>query len=293
KRLRDEVDTLLIDLDPAEAARRAKEAAERRYVNIDRDHDEGNGTGFVSGRIDDFCAQQLDQALDKVADMLKTLGSTGSRDVLRAQALGWLANPTAVLRLAQQAATNADGGNAAAPNPDAGDGWRPPEDLLDPDLWPHAIVYVHMDPRTFTRREDGSVVLEGAGPITTQQAFQALRHHRVKIQPVIDLNTMPPSDADTFRGRLREAAILKSPTTAFPYSDHASRNADIDHTRPRGPTTIDNAGALTRRQHRTKTHGRWTHLQITNGVHLWRSPHGRLYLIDRQGHTHDLGDDTG
>ncbi|MPZ63019.1 MAG: DUF222 domain-containing protein, partial [Propionibacteriales bacterium] len=37
KRLRDEVDTLLIDLDPAEAARRAKEAAERRYVNIDRD----------------------------------------------------------------------------------------------------------------------------------------------------------------------------------------------------------------------------------------------------------------
>lgn len=291
RRLRDEVDALLIDIDPIQTERRAKAAEKRRYVNVGRD-DEDNGIGFVSGRIDGFGAEQLDQALDHVAGMLKTLGVTGSHDVLRAQALAWLANPAAVLRLAQRAATEDDGESAAASYPDTADAWRPPEEMIDPDLWPRATVYVHLDPDKFTRDRAGAVVLEGAGSITTQQAFLALRHHQVRIQPVIDLHRGVPSTSGTFTGRLRESVILKAPTTVFPYSDHASRQADIDHSEPRGPTSIDNGGPLARRQHRAKTHGRWTHVQLANGIYLWRSPHGRLYLVDRQGHTHDLGDDV-
>ncbi|MPZ61943.1 MAG: DUF222 domain-containing protein [Propionibacteriales bacterium] len=95
KRLCDEVDRLLIDLDPERAARRAKDAAESRYVHVERDPDpagDGNGVAFLNAKIDAFSAQAFDQALNTVAGMLKSLGVTGDHDVLRAQALGWLAN---------------------------------------------------------------------------------------------------------------------------------------------------------------------------------------------------------
>ncbi|HYO40919.1 MAG TPA: hypothetical protein VER39_14835, partial [Nocardioidaceae bacterium] len=51
---------------------------------------------------------------------------------------------------------------------------------------------------------------------------------------------------------------------------------------------------LCRRHHRYKTHSAWTYTMPEPGIHLWRSPAGRHYLVDHNG-THNLDhlDHTG
>ena len=68
---------------------------------------------------------------------------------------------------------------------------------------------------------------------------------------------------------------------------------DVDHTVPwsRQPppgtqTRIGNLGKLTRFEHRTKTHGPgWRHRQPEPGVHVWRTPHGYRFRVDRPAPT--------
>jgi hypothetical protein len=77
-----------------------------------------------------------------------------------------------------------------------------------------------------------------------------------------------------------------SPTPAV------SRSIDVDHTipylspdkgGPPGQTRLGNLGPHTRRHHREKTHGRWQVRQPEAGTWLWRSPHGRIYLVNASG----------
>lgn len=44
---------------------------------------------------------------------------------------------------------------------------------------------------------------------------------------------------------------------------------------------------VVRRSHRIKTHGRWQVRQVFNGVFVWRTPSGRLHLVDDTG-THAI-----
>ena len=84
----------------------------------------------------------------------------------------------------------------------------------------------------------------------------------------------------------------------FPYAATVSRSIDIDHTipylspdrggQPPGQTRIGNLGPHVRRHHNVKTHGRWQVRQPEPGTWLWRSPHGRIYLVNATG-THPLG----
>ncbi|UUZ59796.1 HNH endonuclease [Nocardioides sp. B-3] len=83
----------------------------------------------------------------------------------------------------------------------------------------------------------------------------------------------------------------------FPRCSHPASRSDIDHTipfdhtvaadgRPQpGPTITSNLGALCRRHHRLKTHGRWCVTQPTSGVFEWTSPHGHTYRRDPTGTT--------
>jgi hypothetical protein len=54
---------------------------------------------------------------------------------------------------------------------------------------------------------------------------------------------------------------------------------------PPGQTAVDNLARVGRRKHRVKTHSRWTVTQPRNGTFLWRSPHGRWFLVDQHGTT--------
>ncbi|HET7326132.1 MAG TPA: DUF222 domain-containing protein [Nocardioidaceae bacterium] len=203
------------------------------------------------------------------------------------------------------------GGQAPVTHPHLRPGLWPtdvltPEDRVGADLWPAATVYVHMSSDAW-QTGSGPVDLDGHGPITAAQAFDRLRHHRITIKPVIDLTdeVTLTTDAEEFAGRIREAVFAANRWNPFPFADAESRpNAsapatgrghgdDVDHTIPEhegGPTALGNGAPLRRRLHRLKTHAKgWRVRQPVPGIHVWQTPHGRVLICDRRGHTHDLG----
>jgi Domain of unknown function (DUF222) len=325
KRLEDEVTKILIRLDPTEAEARAKAAGRTRRVSVSG---EADGLRGVFGYVDAFAGLALDAALDTIATMLADLGDTRVKDVRRAAALGWLANPVATLALVQRHRAQARGAHlpawpangsgdptvtTATTTGQAGDSnahsyLRPglwpldvptPAGLLDPALWPAATVYLHLDQTTWSSGH-GPADLTGHGPITAAQALEHLRHANVVIKPVIDLTDdlhWTSTDGE-FTGSVREAVWLANRWNPFPYADATTRDTDdADHTLPRsrgGPTRLDNGGPLRRRLHRHKTFAKgWRVKQPYPALFVWQSPHGRIYVCDRRGHTHDLGTGTG
>jgi hypothetical protein len=190
------------------------------------------------------------------------------------------------------------------------------------DARPSATLYVHLAAGAFCGAAafgDGEasggkgwpvVRVEGVGPVTIGQAQRWLGHCRVTVKPVRDLAGVAPVDGYEIPDRLREAVHLLSPADVFPYATSTRRCGDIDHTvaytppmtdRAAGATThpgddpppdsggppaqsrIGNLAPMTRFHHRIKTHGRWQVVQPYPGVLVWRSPHGRIYLVDHTG----------
>ncbi len=122
--------------------------------------------------------------------------------------------------------------------------------------------------------------------------FDTDGHSNVVVKPVIDLNQQTPVDAYEIPDRIREAVHLRTPIDCFPYAASSRRTGDLDHTvpyvspdtgGPPGQTSVDNLGPMTRSHHRIKTHGHWQVAQPFNGVSVWRTPHGRHYLVDHTG----------
>jgi hypothetical protein len=119
------------------------------------------------------------------------------------------------------------------------------------------------------------------------------------VKPVIDLPAGHiPVDSYEIPAVLREQLQLRFPADVFPYAAAVSRRIDMDHTipylspdkgGPPGQTRIGNLGPHVRRNHRQKTFGHWQVRQPEPGTWLWRSPHGRIYLVNNTG-THFLGD---
>jgi hypothetical protein len=103
-----------------------------------------------------------------------------------------------------------------------------------------------------------------------------------------------PVDGYEVPDSMREAMALRTPADAFPHANSVSRRLELDHTvpyldpdhgGPPGQTRPGNLGPMTRRHHRIKTHSAWAVRQIGDGAYLWRSPHGRHYLVDQTGTT--------
>jgi hypothetical protein len=155
-------------------------------------------------------------------------------------------------------------------------------------------LYVHLTDAAI-RTGDGVARVEGIGPVTAGLVRDWLTGARVSVVPVIDLNQMAPVDGYEVPTRLADAVRLRSPLDAFPYSTCMSRRMDLDHTQPYlhpdqggppGQTRTANLAPLTRRHHRIKTHHPgWAVAQPFDGVLVWRSPHGRHYLVDHTGTT--------
>ena len=166
------------------------------------------------------------------------------------------------------------------------------------DARPPVTLYLHLSQESFTRDEHGVARFEGQGPVTVEQVRRWLGHCQVTVKPVIDLADQGPVDGYEVPDRLREAVQLRSPLDVFPYATGLGRRKDADHTiayvdpdhgGPPGQTALDNLGPMVRRNHRIKTHTRWQVKQVSNGVFVWRSPHGRLFLVDHTG-THPIFD---
>ena len=183
-------------------------------------------------------------------------------------------------------------------------------------LLPAATLYLHVHRDTLHTGAGGVVRWEDEEPVTWQYVTEHIApYHRFVIKPVLDLATQAPVDAYEVPDRHREAVHLLNPADVFPYGTNTTRGMQIDHTEPYrfkndsdsrdsggdgegsggggsdggrgdwtpGQSRIGNYGPLTREHHRIKTFGCWEVKQPFPGIHLWRDPHGRLYLSDHTG----------
>jgi hypothetical protein len=164
---------------------------------------------------------------------------------------------------------------------------------------PRAVVYVHLSAEALTAGM-GIARVENVGPVLLSRLRLLLGEHcTIHLKPVIDLPAGHTAiDAYEIPASLREQLQLRYPADVFPYAAAVSRSIDVDHTipylspdkgGPPGQTRLGNLGPHIRRHHNQKTHGAWQVRQPEPGTWLWRSPHGRIYLVNTAG-THPLGD---
>jgi len=166
---------------------------------------------------------------------------------------------------------------------------------------PRVVIYIHLSEEA-VRAGNGIARVEDVGPVLLNRLRTLLGGHcSINLKPVIDLPAgQCPVDSYHIPTRLREQLHLRHPADVFPYATAVSRRIDLDHTirylspdqgGPPGQTRIGNLGPHTRRNHRLKTHAGWQVRQPEPGTWLWRSPHGRIYLVNATG-THPLGNTT-
>jgi hypothetical protein len=252
----------IIRLDPDGAKVRAEAAESTQGVWVGQSTDHGTRDIFI--RTTTAAAAFFDARVDRIADDLAVCGDTTSKDVRRATAVGLLG--------AQQALTLTDDPTGHGSNRSRS----------------RVTLYVHLTDDAIATNT-GVARVEGTGPVTVDQIRRWLGHAHVTVKPVIDLANQAPVDGYEIPDRLREAVHLITPTDCFPFATNQGRRQDIDHTDPYddtgppGQTRIGNLAPLTRFHHRIKTHTGWEVRQPFPGTFIWRSPHGRTYLVDHTG----------
>ena len=163
---------------------------------------------------------------------------------------------------------------------------------------PPAIVSVHVSEEAL-RAGTGVTRVEDIGPVLLTRLRQVLGTScQIRLKPVINLNDEPaPVDSYEIPARIAEHLRLRQPADVFPYAAGGSRRTDLDHTLryqslnkggPPGQTAVGKLGPHVRYHHRVKTHGQWNVRQPEPGTWVWRTPHGRIFLVNSSG-THALG----
>ena len=255
------VEAHLIRLDPDHARQHAERTEKDQGVWVSPSSVHGTREIFI--RTTTAAATFFDARINRIADDLKLCGDESPKHIRRATAIGMIGSAT--LNLSTD-----------------------PADRIRTQSASKVTLYVHLTDQALSSNT-GVARVEGAGPVPVDQIRGWLRHTRVTVKPVIDLNQQTPIDAYEIPDRLREAVHLITPTDCFPHATNTSRHQDIDHTTPfddtgpPGQTRIGNLGPMTRLHHRTKTHSGWQLKQPFTGIYLWRSPHGRHYLVDHTG----------
>jgi hypothetical protein len=283
------------------------------FVRLGRNSE--HGPKIIIARATAGDAIWFKATIDRIADILARQGDNDPADIRRSKAIGILAQPAQALQLLCQHQDDAwDGPEEPADLPDEpdlaeepaqGDTPDPHRSLhikpspISPDrARPRAVVYVHLSDEALSAGT-GVARVEEVGPVLLSQLHLIVGDHcSISVKPVIDLAAgHAPVDAYEIPASLREQILLRNPADVFPYAAAVSRSIDIDHTIPYlspdkggapGQTRIGNLGPQTRYHHRIKTHSGWQVRQPEPGTWLWRSPHGRIYLVNASG-THPLG----
>ena len=307
------VEAAIIKADPELANARARQQRQTQGVFIGRGNDTGTKSAYIRAQVPIIVL--FDAFVARIAEALAILGDTDPVNELRVKAVRIMANPPQVMALFADAAAaskkdTCDSPSDAAPPGDAPSGDGPCGDpsaftkpqpqpqspslvAVDPRRWLQpATLYIHMNEDCFTGAENGVSRTEGHGPITIDQAREFLGHANVTIKQVIDLADARPVDGYEAPSRLWEQMFLRNPADVFPFGTHLGRRKDVDHNvpyvppddgGPPGQTSPDNLGFLVRKHHRIKTHGGTAVWQATEGVYVWRTRHGALYIVDHTG----------
>jgi hypothetical protein len=231
--------------------------------------------------------------------------------VLRARALGLLANPALACVLLATHHTGTDHTTDQTGTDQTG--WEPStahsaaalgRTLLTADaatrgtvldrLRPRTVLYLHLNPTDPTVAR-----AEGLGPTSLAQLrdWLGIDEHadRITLRPVLGFPGQRAVDAYETPPDLAEALRIRHPHEIFPWGTRRSRTSDLDHTTPYQTghpeqTGPHNLGPLARGHHNLKTHGTFTCHQPLPGLYLWRTPTGHWYRVDHHG-THALGRD--
>ncbi|MEL4505665.1 DUF222 domain-containing protein [Luteococcus sp. H138] len=221
---------VLRQLDAEQADQRRRDALEARGVWVAQsDH----GVADVMAVVDAADAILLDAQLDRIATILETGGTRGTRDALRARAVGILANPPLATQLLQadlldQLPVGDEFDKVCARNGQAGHVCG--TITVDPDqLLPKAQLVVHLSDTTLATGE-GLVRCDKLNPLLAGWLPDVFGHHRFTVRPVIDQNHQVPSDSYECPPTMREAVILRNPWEVFPWSTRTSPGLDLDHT---------------------------------------------------------------
>jgi hypothetical protein len=257
----------------------------------------------------------VDATVARVAEILaaRPEHAEASIDLLRSEALGWLARPAELLALLlEHGETPADDDAATEPDPESEPEPEPetpsralafPADLLQTlrdlgaeklaGLRPRAVVYVHLHEAALAGLAQGVARVEGLGPAALAQLRDLLGHSRVTVRPVLDLADHRSVNAYEHPESVRERIHLIHPGDCFPHASATGRATDLDHPvpyHPQGPpgqTSSRTGQPLGRRGHRAKTHLGYTATPVVPGTTLWRTPHGLHRMVDGAG-THHL-----
>jgi len=288
------VEAAIIKADPELANARARQQRATQGVFIGASNDAGTKSAFIRAQVPIIVL--FDAFVQRIAEALAILGDTDPINERRVKAVRIMANPPQVMQLFADA--TAASKQAAGDGPsDAGPQSPSPSPTADPKRWMQsATLYVHMNEDCFTGVENGVARTEGHGPITIDQAREFLAHANVTIKPVVDLADARPVDGYEAPSALWEQMFLRNPADVFPFGTHLGRRKDLDHNvayvppdhgGPPGQTSPDNLGFLARKHHRIKTHSGTAVWQATEGVYVWRTRHGALYIVDAKG-THKI-----
>jgi hypothetical protein len=301
------LEAAILDADPDGAQRAATAAAQERFVRLGRTSE--HGLKLIIARATAGDAMCFKAIIDRIADILGQQGDTDTMDVRRSKAIGILAQPAEALHLLCAHQDDKWDGSAEPDDhePESPEDHTSTEASLkitpppfDPNrARPRVVIYVHLAAEALMAGT-GICRVEDVGPVVLSQLRSLLGTRcTINLKPVIDLPAGHiPIDCYEIPASLREQLLLRSPADVFPYAAAISRRMDADHTipylspdrgGPPGQTRIGNLGPYVRRNHNRKTHGRWQVRQPEPGTWLWRSPHGRVFLVNSSG-THPLGD---
>lgn len=296
---------------PEELRVERERARRERYVRLSRADE--FGFRHLIAKVSAGDAAWIDAMVDRVADILALgHGHDHNRDMLRSEALGWLARPADLLRLLlEHAEPEAEHAEPEAEQGDAGEPcerrvWAPPhlagtvERLAGLStrqlaaMRGRCVLFVHVTDEAL-RCRSGVARVEGLGPVSVGDLAEVLGHADVRVVPVLDLAARRRVDAYEHPEVLKDQAWLLAGGDVFPFSPRSATRdgVDFDHAvpyRPHGPpgqTGSHNSGPLRRRHHRWKTRGGYRCRQVGPGRYFWSTPHGLGFLVDPGG-THRL-----
>lgn len=266
------VDDVRLHADPDRAVEDERRALSARRVELRPGATPA--TLDVEMTLDTADAEAFERAVADVAASLRHLGETDELDILRARAVGILADPQSAL-------------DVLAHQPGAPTASR--------RVHGSANLYLHLDLATLA----DLATLGLAGPVRDERhgvATTTLVHgwltdwlgtgSRVVVKPVLDLGDpggVAPIDRHDPTEPLADLVRLRDPHCVFPGCTRPSRRCDLDHIEPYrspdeggppGQTRADNLAPLCRHHHRVKTHGRWRYRRLPDGGYRWTTPGG-------------------
>jgi hypothetical protein len=258
-----------------------------RKVKVDLGQMSTNGTAQVWGELDYADACDLEKAIARRASALGAEGGIGEGldlDARRALALGEMARDDLCLDLVTgERSLRTGGGVELKVHVNA-------DDLTDSP----AGTGTHSTGLGGLARVEGT---GGNGAFMTLDALRAWLQRpdaRISLRTIIDTTATLRVDQWEIPNRLRRQVTERDGTCRFPHCNRPAHATDIDHIKPYDPgpdgsggppgqTSSDNLASCCRQHHRLKTHAGWSYTMLDPGYYLWRSPHGRRFLVTPHG----------